>query len=301
MINRGIIACDLGSNTLRIVEIDTLTKERLCEYEKTVRTAKDLHKTGIISEESKKRIFDALSEANEIFDFKTKEVYCVTTEAMRRAKNASEILCEIKKRVGLDFVIIDGDEEARLTLLGVENALLKLGIDNSKYCMMDLGGGSTELSFKSKKETKSKSFPFGIVHIAEKYGSLEAIEKGIEKELHVIDSYLAEQQGMPYRYFIATSGTPTTVCAFLQGIDYASYDYKKINGKSLHVDDFTRALEKLLSMNESQREFWVGTNRSDLVCAGILIVKAIMQKLGFTECIVIDDGLREGLALSKCI
>lgn len=298
-----IIACDLGSNTLRVVKINCETKERMCDYEKSVRTAKDLYHTGRICEESKQRILEALREANEIFDFSANEVYCVTTEAMRIAKNSDEILEEIKNKFGLNFEIIDGEEEARLTLLGIENALEKEHIDNASYCMMDLGGGSTELSFKHLGVTKSKSFQFGIVILAEKYGSLHNIEEGINEELKVLDAFLENETSIANTYtkFISTSGTSTTVCAFLQGIDYRSYDYKKINGKSLHVEDFTRALEKLLQMDEAQSEFWVGTNRYDLVCTGILIVKAIMHKLGFDECIVIDDGLREGLALSKCI
>lgn len=44
-----IIACDLGSNTLRIVQIDSISKVRIKEYEKSVRTAQNLYETEIIS------------------------------------------------------------------------------------------------------------------------------------------------------------------------------------------------------------------------------------------------------------
>lgn len=291
-----MIACDLGSNTLRIVQIDPISKERVKEYEKAVRTAQNLYKTGIISDSSKQRIFDALSEANSLFDFKNTKVHCVTTQAMRIAKNSKEILDEIKNKFGLDFEIIDGEEEARLTLLGVENAMSLCNIDKSSYCMLDLGGGSTELSFKCKEVTTSKSFDFGIVSIAEKHNSIENIKKYVSEEVKIIDAFIKDKK---VDKFVATAGTPTTVCAFLQGMDYNSYDYKKINGKIVSENDFTNALEKLLSMDEINREFWVGTNRSDLVCAGILIVKEIMRKLGFQKCLVIDDSLREGLALDK--
>lgn len=291
-----IIACDLGSNTLRIVQIDCINQIRIKEYEKSVRTAQNLYETGIISFESKNRIFDALIEANSIFDFKSHKVYCVTTQAMRIAKNAKEILLEIKDKFNLDFKIINGEEEARLTLLGVEHAMGLANIDKSSYCMMDLGGGSTELSFTCKGITQSKSFGFGIVLISEKYKTIENIKKHVSEEVNIIDTFIENKK---VDRFIATAGTPTSVCAFLQGMDYNSYDYKKINGKSITIKDFTNALEQLLNMDECTREFWVGTNRSDLVCAGILIVIEIMSKIGFEECIVIDDGLREGLVLDK--
>jgi exopolyphosphatase/guanosine-5'-triphosphate,3'-diphosphate pyrophosphatase len=53
-----------------------------------------------------------------------------------------------------------------------------------------------------------------------------------------------------------------------------------------------------MDLNEAER--YTGTNRRDLVIVGILIVKAIMRKLGFETCIVIDDGLREGVVLEQC-
>ncbi|WP_024955809.1 hypothetical protein [Sulfurospirillum arcachonense] len=293
-----MIACDLGSNTLRIVKIDPLSKERLKEYEKSVRTAKNLYKTGEISQDSIQRIFYALKEADILFDFKNNEVHCVTTEAMRKANNSQEILKQIKNEFGLDFKIIDGQEEARLTLLGVKHAIKKCKIITNSYCVIDLGGGSTEISFINDKDIQSKSFGFGIVKIAEKYeSSIKKIENNIDEEVKIIDSFIKDKK---CTHLIATAGTPTTVCAFLEGIDYKNYDYKKINGKSLHVEDFSKALSKLLRMDKKSREFWVGTNRSDLVCAGILIVIAIMKKLKFENCIVIDDSLREGLAISKC-
>jgi exopolyphosphatase/guanosine-5'-triphosphate,3'-diphosphate pyrophosphatase len=48
------------------------------------------------------------------------------------------------------------------------------------------------------------------------------------------------------------------------------------------------------------REIAVGTGRSDLIAAGILIFKEIYRIVEFGSCIVIDDGLREGLALKVC-
>lgn len=297
-----MISCDLGSNTLRVLEFDCTSKTRVKEFEKVVRTAKDLHKTGIICEASIQRILQALQEADEVFDFASSKVYAVTTEAMRQAKNSQEVLTRIKEAFGIEFEIINGDEEARLTLIGIESGLEDVGFETQNYCMMDLGGASTEISFKKEGKTISKSFSFGIVTTAERYESIENIAKNVSYVTKEIEEFLKEHNFNPKEYekFVATAGTPTTVAAFLEGIDYKSYTYEKINGKILHVDDFTNSLEALLKLDMDKREFWVGTNRSDLVCAGILIVKEIMQRLGFSECVVIDNGLREGLAISKC-
>lgn len=295
-----MIGCDLGSNTLRIVQIECESKKKVRTYEKIVRTAKNLHVSGLISQSSKENIFQALHEASLLFDFKNEKTFCVTTEAMRIAKNAPKILSEIYETFGLNFEIISGEEEAYLTSLAIENALEREGFENDTYVLFDLGGGSTELTFCKNGKKESQSFPFGIINIAEKYQN--DIDQNIARILNSIDNFIASKKDISGNYLqlIATAGTPTTVCAFLQDIDYAHYDSSKINGKTLHVNDFNDALSALMVLSHEEAERYVGTNRRDLVIVGISIVKALMQKLGFENCIVMDDGLREGVAISNC-
>ncbi|ARU48856.1 Ppx/GppA phosphatase family protein [Sulfurospirillum diekertiae] len=295
-----MIGCDLGSNTLRIVQMDCQTKERIHVYEKIVRTGKDLHVTGLICESSKQNILNALYEASHIFDFKNERCFCVTTEAMRIASNAGEILKEIETIFGLTFQIITGEKEAYLTSLAVENALKREGFKHQTYALFDLGGGSTEFTFCKDGTKQSQSFPFGIINVAERYS--------LDRELHVtrivnsIDDFMTQHDPISSNFLqlVTTAGTPTTVAAFLKGLDYAHYDATIVNGTVLHVKDFDEAYERLFAMNEEDAERYTGTNRRDLVVVGILIVKAIMKKLGFESCIVIDDGLREGVALEQC-
>ena len=295
-----MIGCDLGSNTLRIVEIACESKKKIQTYEKIVRTAKDLHVNGIICASSKENIFQALKEASLLFDFKNEKTFCVTTEAMRVAKNAPEILNEIYKTFGLKFEIISGEKEAYLTSLAIENALKREGLEEKTYVLFDLGGGSTEVTFCKNGKRESQSFPFGIINVAEKYQY--DLDRNIAKILNSIDDFIDSKQNIPTNYLqlIATAGTPTTVCAYLQDIDYAHYDASKINGKTLHVNDFNKALSDLKTLSHEEAERYTGTNRRDLVIVGISIVKALMQKLGFETCIVMDDGLREGVAISNC-
>ena len=60
-------------------------------------------------------------------------------------------------------------------------------------------------------------------------------------------------------------------------------------------------LDKLLSMPLKEREIAVGTGRSDLIAAGILIYKQLFSILEFDRCVIIDDGLREGVAIELCM
>ena len=297
-----MIAIDLGSNTLRVLEYDCTTGSQIAEYEKVVKTADGLVQYGVINNDAIKRVISAIQEAQEQIDFSSSIVRAVTTEAVRRAVNSDEVLSQIKKETGVTFEIISGEEEARLTLLAVKHRLLTLQHASDSFVLIDIGGGSTELIFHYENETVSKSFPLGIVTIAQTHETLENIEKVLHKEMaemQIFCDQLYKRKGK-VNTFVATAGTPTTVAAMKLGQNYETYDASKINGISLEIGELDFYLKKLLSMPFEEREIAVGTGRSDLIAAGILIYKQLFSLLSFESCIVIDDGLREGVAIEAC-
>jgi len=298
-----VIAIDLGSNTLRVTKLDCQSGRFIAEYEKIVKTADMLESTGVIHHEAVDRVIYAIKEVQKKIDFSNAEIKAVTTEAIRQALNSKDVLRRIRKETGVDFEIISGDEEAKFTLLAVKNRLGKLHHAANNFVLVDIGGGSTELIFCYEKETFSKSFPVGIVTIAQRYEDLQNIEASLPQETFDMQMYCAEVYATKgeVEAFIATAGTPTTVAAMKLGQTYETYDAKKINGTLLKQEELDIYLKKLLSIPFAEREIMVGTGRSDLIAAGILIFKQIYRIVGFESCIVIDDGLREGVALSTCL
>ena len=297
-----MIAIDLGSNTLRVLEYDCKTSKQLAVYEKVVKTADGLAEFGTINDGAIDRIISAIKEAQEKIDFSSQPIKAVTTEAVRRASNAETVLNQIKKETGITFEIISGEKEARLTLSAVKNRLTKLHYASDTFVLVDIGGGSTEIIFHYETETVSKSFPIGIVTIAQTYENLENIDKALPREMFDMQMFCAEMvatKGKPSS-FVATAGTPTTVAAMKLGFNYETYDAAKINGTSLQKEELDFYLKKLLDMPFEEREIAVGTGRSDLIAAGILIYKQLYTLLEFENCVVIDDGLREGVALEMC-
>lgn len=296
-----MIAIDLGSNTLRVLEYDCKRQKQIAQYEKVVKTADGLAEHGFINDEAVDRILSAIKEAQEQMDF-FGQVKAVTTEAVRRASNSDTVLYKIKKETGVSFDIITGVEEARLTLLAVKNRLDKLQHASDKFVLVDIGGGSTELIFHYANEVISKSFPIGIVTIAQTHETLENIENALPKEMFDMQMFCAEMYATKGQVnsFVATAGTPTTVAAMKLGFNYETYDANKINGTSLLKVELDFYLKKLLSMPFEEREIAVGTGQSDLIAAGILIYKQLYTMLEFENCVVIDDGLREGVALEMC-
>ena len=297
-----MIAIDLGSNTLRVLEYDCTAGRQISEYEKIVKTADGLAQYGTINSEAIERVISAIREAQEQIDFSSSVVRAVTTEAVRRAVNSDEVLSQIKKETGVNFQIISGEEEARLTLLAVKHRLTTLQHASESFVLIDIGGGSTELIFHYENETVSQSFPVGIVTIAQTHETLKNIENILPKEMSEMQIFcnkVYESKGR-VNAFVATAGTPTTVAAMKLGQNYETYDASKINGTSLEAGELDIYLKKLLSMPFEEREIAVGTGRSDLIAAGILIYKQLFSLLAFERCVIIDDGLREGVAIEAC-
>ncbi len=297
-----MIAIDIGSNSLRVLKFDCYTLQKVFEYEKIVRTADNINKTGIISDEAVDRIIEALREVKKSIDFSNQEIRAVATAAFRKTSNAENVVKTILEKTGIKVDIIDADLEGFYSAVAVEHRLKKLGIESEKFLLADIGGGSTELILKHRNEIVSQSFDFGIVTIAQKYKTAENIVKGIRKNLEAIKIFLQdiyELFGKPKR-FISTGGTPTTLAAMKLGMNYENYDSEKINGAVLFPIDLDRALKKLVSMSEKERAKIVGTGREDLIIAGVLILKELMSLAGYDEVLVSDDGVREGLAIVEC-
>ncbi len=292
------IGIDLGSNTLRVVKIDCNNLEKIAEYEKIVRTAQDIVDKKIISKDTIKRVKDALAEAKMVVNFDNSLVRAVATEALRVAKNSLEVLEEIKQEFGVEFEIIDAKEEAILTLLAVKMRLKKFGI-NKDFILVDIGGGSTEITLNIKDKVYTKSFSLGIVTVANSANSIEEIKILIKSYNQDIKEFLKDFD-LENLIFVSTAGTPTTIAALKHNLNYKTYNANIVNGTKLTINDLDIYLNKLLEMSKEQRELAVGVGRDDLIIAGILIFKNLYKLLNKKESIVIDDGLREGVAISLC-
>ena len=300
---KNIIAIDLGSNSLRILKMSCKTKERLGEFHKTVKTADGLSHSGVISKEAIERVILALNEAKVKLDFSDAKVKAVTTEAIRQANNSDDVLKTIKEQTGIVFEIIDGEQEALYALTAIQERLKLLGELPKSFMMVDIGGGSTEVLFHYEDgKTFSKSFPIGIVTVTQTFKTVPEIANAIPVLMNPIREYYNEitTQYGGVELFVATAGTPTTVASMKLGMEYETYDAQKIHGTRLVQKDLVTQLKRLLGMSPEERIKTVGVGRDDLIVSGILIYDELYTISGFKESMVIDDGIREGVAFSLC-
>ncbi|TQR31920.1 exopolyphosphatase [Campylobacter sp. MIT 99-7217] len=320
-----MLGIDLGSNTLRAVLMDT-NLNILQEDEFIISAAKNLNESGKIGTQAIEKLKNALKTMQEK-GYELRSAKAVATAAFRRASNSLEIFETLKKEFGICFEIIDAKTEAKLSILGMQNALLRLNFLEKNLAFCDLGGASCELSFGRNYE----SFDFGIITFYEKSRTLEQnlsnfnfkkllkksnfLQKCKDKKLKLhfmIDDKrlkdlafkafdevsLAKKHLRKFKgkTIVLNSGVPTTLLALKQGIMYEDYQASFINGKCLVLNDFLKFGFKLWKMDKLYAKIAVGHNRKNYLSAGCFLFYALFDKYKF---VVVDEGLREGICVNE--
>jgi|ERR1035437_716699 exopolyphosphatase/guanosine-5'-triphosphate,3'-diphosphate pyrophosphatase len=163
-------AIDIGSNAVRLLIMsispedatETFTKELMIRV--PLRLGQESFMSGKIADKKAKqliRLMKAFKHLLKVYDVTDYRV-CATA-AMREAKNAKEIVKEIKNETDLKIEIIDGHEEA---LIIYESHFYYNLNENQNYVFVDVGGGSTEISLIANGELiESKSYNIGTVRL----------------------------------------------------------------------------------------------------------------------------------------
>ncbi|MDD3054904.1 MAG: exopolyphosphatase [Aliarcobacter sp.] len=299
--NQEIVTIDLGSNSFRVLKYDCKNHRIISEYNDVVGMADGLVDTGLISKEAIQRVIVAILHSIEVIKYNPQDAICVTTAAMRNASNSEEILKYLSQEVKTNFSIIDGKEEARLTLLAVKYALKREKINSDKFVLLDIGGGSTEIIINIKNSYKAHSFDFGIVTLTQRFLNHDDLKNDLENKKLEIKLFL-DSLNIDFKdySFVATAGTPTTIAAIKLGQDFFSYDRNIVNGTIVNLEDMKNCLNIFKNSSKEDIVKLVGRGRVDFIEVGIYIYKMIFEVLEKDESIVLDDGLREGVAINYC-
>lgn len=165
-----IAAIDIGSNAARLLINEVKINNNKPEFIKLnllripLRLGMDVFTLGKIGEEREKMVIDSMRIFSDLMKMYRVEHYrACATSAMRDAENGQEIINEVKKTSGIDIEIISGDEEATLVY---ENHVAE-GLDKEfAYLYIDVGGGSTELTFyENSTMIYEKSFNIGTIRL----------------------------------------------------------------------------------------------------------------------------------------
>lgn len=166
-----IAAIDIGSNAARLL-INEITEAKKGKPQFTklnllripLRLGMDVFTTGEIGAERRQMVLDSMSVFSNLMKIYKVEAYrACATSAMRDARNGAELIAAVHKSSGIDIEIITGDEEAALVF---ENHVVNTADKNFAYLYIDVGGGSTELTFYvDGKMQYEKSFNIGTIRL----------------------------------------------------------------------------------------------------------------------------------------
>jgi exopolyphosphatase/guanosine-5'-triphosphate,3'-diphosphate pyrophosphatase len=300
-----IAALDIGTNTvlLLIVESDAPPDFRVVQDRHAIaRLGENVDKTSTISDEAFQRFRHVLIEhLDAIRDHHVDIIRAIATSAMRDAKNAYEIVQRIEKEFSIKIEIIPGGIEAGLTFRGAL-AGLTLPETAKRIAVLDIGGGSTELSFGTPTAfVNGTSMNIGALRMTERLGQSTGERK---QNLVMVTDEIRQNIQSPFASkqevdsLVAVAGTPTTLAAMAMELE--SFDENRIHGYELALDIVERLLAEIqsLSLDElTSRYRSVHPGRADILFAGSLILRESMIALGLSRVTVSTHGLRYGIAM----
>lgn len=289
---------DIGTNTclLLIASLNKNKLTKLYEAQSIPRLGRDLYRTGKISEEA---FDDALKIIGRYVSiskkYKSEKIIAFGTSALREAKNSDEFKKSVQNILHVPLKIISGKQEAKYSFEGAT-----FDVSKKRECaVLDIGGGSTELSYFKENKFVNVSLKLGSVRIFEKFFNGNFSKENINNSKQFIEESLGRVNfHLEKKRLIGVAGTLTTLSAIKNGLK--QFDEDIIHKDRLTFQDIENILEKLVSMDEEERlrtgDFMKG--RSDIIICGVIILMQVMKRFHIRNIIVSTKGLRYGLLLN---
>jgi exopolyphosphatase/guanosine-5'-triphosphate,3'-diphosphate pyrophosphatase len=223
------------------------------------------------------------------------------TAILREAENARSFIDRVKERTGHGVRILSGEEEAALAYRGVTRARSSPPTD---ALVIDIGGGSVEFITPATKGGPAfRSMPLGCVRMTERFvhadpPGADELASLREYVARALDREMPKGDAPPARLFGA-GGTITTAAALTLGL--ARYAPKKIHGCVVSLAQIAGLIAKLSTIPLAARKKVTGLEekRADIIVAGLIVLRGIMEFYGFKEITVSDEGILHGAILES--
>jgi exopolyphosphatase / guanosine-5'-triphosphate,3'-diphosphate pyrophosphatase len=232
--------------------------------------------------------------------FGAAEVIAVATSATREAGNRSRFLGRLRREALLGVRLLSGREEARLIYLGVAGSL---HLSGKKALLIDIGGGSTEISVGDGGEPAFlASLKLGGLRLAGIFpdAAREApVGKRLLREMREcvhghVKPVVKSLREAGFDLVVGSSGT----IGNLGQIGLRNFPRPgQGSGSSLTTGQLRSAIALLAGMPLGERRRVAGLNpvRADIIVPGAVILEALMEELGIGEIRISRQGLQDGL------
>lgn len=282
-----VAAVDCGTNSIRLLIHDSESGE-VCREMTIVRLGEGVDASGRFTAEAIARTRDALETyVDRMVAEGVDAVRMVATSATRDAANRDEffdmthaLLSRIQP--GAVAEVISGEEEAALSFRG---ATTDLSDDRGPFCVIDLGGGSTELMMGSSEDIiGAYSTQMGCVRITERFMRTDppteeetaSAREYIDGQIHEALKFVPLGEAVT---FVGCAGTFTTLSALAQGLEF--YDPEAIHCSEITFDEMREVTSTLRAQTAAQRlqNPVMHAGRADVIGSGAVVVEQLMDAI----------------------
>ncbi len=281
-----LAAIDIGSNAARLLINEVVAGAqgkpefvKLSLVRVPLRLGFDVFETGTISDEKAEKFVSTIKAYKHLLDaYEVKHLITAATSAMRDATNASAILQKVKEETGIAIRVITGEEEAKAIYEShfADNLAL-----NESYLYIDVGGGSTELTFFSDgKLVTQQSFDIGTIRLLKNQVTQEHWGQ-------MRDFIRQKLRGHHHITAIGSGGNINKIFSLS----------KRKEGKPLPLELLRNYYKEFSSVPVQQRISLYGLkeDRADVIVPALLIYINVMNWAETEEIMVPKIGLADGL------
>jgi exopolyphosphatase/guanosine-5'-triphosphate,3'-diphosphate pyrophosphatase len=281
-----LAAIDIGSNAARLLISDVSTNNGRAEFNKVnlvrvpLRLGFDVFDQKEISAEKTDMILHTIKAYKHLIEaYKVDHLKAAATSAMRDAANAQAIIDQVERETGILIEVISGGSEASLIY---ENHIAENMDKSNAYLYIDVGGGSTELTFFAEnKLVFSASFNIGTIRLLKGQvddAQWETMKEFIKKETRAYTDHIIA---------IGSGGNINKIFSLS----------KRKEGKSLSIDmlkDYYKEFSAF-ELQERMRVYKLREDRADVIVPALLIYINTMRWANAPEIFVPKIGLADGL------
>jgi len=308
-----VASIDCGTNSIRLLVTDvpaTGAHFDLLRRMEVVRLGQGVDATGRLAPEAIERTRWVLAEyAAAARALGAEAVRMVATSATRDAANRSDFEDMVSATLGRLPDVVTGHEEAELSFLGATASLDAAAAAHGStpprppFLVVDIGGGSTEFVLGDAGGVRAaRSVDIGCVRLTERHllGDPPAAEEVARAEADIraaLDDVRAEVPVDEAATLVGLAGSVTTVAAL--ALRLPAYDADAIHGSRIPVEDVRVVTADLLAAERSRRAAMpvMHPGRVDVIGAGALILRVLMDEFGAPEVVVSEHDILDGIAL----
>ncbi len=281
-----LAAIDIGSNAARLLISSVFVNlngkpefNKLNLVRVPLRLGFDVFDKGEIGDERVEMLIQTMKAYKHLLKvYEVSDFRACATSAMRDAKNSKEIIKKVKEETGITIEILSGDKEASMIN---QTHIAEMLDKQHSYLYIDVGGGSTELTFFEDGKMKYReSFNIGTIRLLK--GQVD------ESSWNLMRDHLKEN---------TKSTLPITAIGSGGNINKIFSLSKKKEGKPLSLQllrDFYNELSNQ-SVQDLIRVYKLKEDRADVIAPALLVYMNVMKWASISEIYVPKIGLADGL------